>query len=239
MIQAGSKKGADASIIATMKIDRIIHSRRKTFALVIEPDGSLTVRAPRGASRLQIERLVQAKADWIERKQAWVKSHPAAPGPKSYADGELFEYLGQPIRLEIVDAASPALRLEGGRFLLARRFLPQAQKVFTAWYRRQARQVIGERTRRKAAELGLAYRSLRITSARTRWGSCGARGTLNFSWRLVMAPLPVIDYVIVHELVHLEIKNHSPAFWQRVARLAPEYQQQRAWLKANGGRLNL
>lgn len=222
-----------------MKIDRILYSRRKTFALVIEPDGSLTVRAPQRASRTQIEQLVQSKAAWIERKQAWVKSNPAEPGPKNYTDGELFEYLGEPVRLEIVNAASPALRLEGGSFLLARRFLPQAQAVFTRWYRRQARQVIGERTRRQAAELGLAYRSLRITSARTRWGSCGARGTLNFSWRLVMAPLPVIDYVIVHELVHLEIKNHSQAFWQRVAQLKPDYSQQRAWLKAHGRRLSL
>jgi len=222
-----------------MKIDRIIHSRRKTFALVIEPDGRLTVRAPMRASRAQIERLVREKTTWIQEKQAWVQSHPATPAPKSYTDGELFYYLGEPIPLQIVPAAAPALRLEDGRFLLARRALPRATRVFTNWYRQQARLVIGARAAERAAEFGLVYRSLRISSAQRRWGSCGAKGTLNFSWRLVMAPPAVIDYVIVHELVHLEIKNHSRLFWERVASLAPDYRQQTAWLKANGRLLSL
>jgi hypothetical protein len=91
----------------------------------------------------------------------------------------------------------------------------------------------------RATELGLVYASLRITSARRRWGSCGPKGTLNFSWRLVMAPPPVIDYVIVHELAHLEIRNHSRLFWERVARWSPDYKQQQAWLKANGRLLSL
>lgn len=221
-----------------IKIDRIIHSRRKSFALVIEPDGSLTVRAPLRASRSQIERLVQEMSAWIQAKQAWLKSQPPSASPKIYADGEPFYYLGEAYPLEIVPAASPALRLEDGRFKLARRSLGQAAQVFEAWYRAQARRVIGEQAQRRAAELGLVYRSLRITSARTRWGSCGAKGTLNFSWRLVMAPPPVIDYVIIHELVHLEIKNHSPAFWDRVRQHMPDYKQHVAWLKANGRRLH-
>jgi predicted metal-dependent hydrolase len=222
-----------------MKIDRILHSRRKTFALIIETDGSLTVRAPLRASRPQIERLVQEKSGWIQAKQDWVKSHPPAPGPKTYTEGELFYYLGEPVPLAIVPTHSPALRLEGGRFLLARRSLPKAPEVFSAWYRRQARQVIGERVAARAAEHGLVYAGLRITSAQRRWGSCGPKGTLNFPWRLVMAPPPVIEYVIVHELAHLEIRNHSRRFWERVAQMDPDYKKQVAWLKANGRLLSL
>jgi predicted metal-dependent hydrolase len=222
-----------------MKIDRLIHSRRKTFALVIETDGSLTVRAPLRASHAQIERLVQEKAAWIQTKQDWARSHPPALAPKTYSTGELFYYLGEQIPLEIVPAGSPALRLEGGRFLLAHRSLSKAPEVFSAWYRRQARQVIGERVAARAAEHGLVYAGLRITSAQRRWGSCGPKGTLNFPWRLVMAPPPVIDYVIVHELAHLEIRNHSRLFWERVALMDPDYKRQQAWLKANGHKLSL
>jgi predicted metal-dependent hydrolase len=111
--------------------------------------------------------------------------------------------------------------------------------VFSHWYHLQARQVIGEQVTIRANQHGFTYRSLRITSANRRWGSCGPKGTLNFSWRLVMAPLAVIDYVIVHELVHLEIKNHSHAFWEQVAQIMPDYSVRIAWLKANGRNLHL
>jgi predicted metal-dependent hydrolase len=221
------------------KIDRVIHSRRKTFALVIELDGSLTVRAPLRASRAQIERLVKEKSDWIEEKQEWLKSHPDAPRPKNYTDGEPFYYLGEAFPLEIVPATNPDLKLEDKRFKLSRNFQPRAAKVFKKWYHRQARQIIEERVKARAQDLGMIYHGLRITSAHRRWGSCGANGTLNFSWRLVMVPPVVIEYVIVHELVHLEIRNHSHAFWDRVAQIMPDYKQHIAWLKANGRQLHL
>jgi hypothetical protein len=222
-----------------VKIDRIIHSRRKTYALVIELDGSLTVRAPLQASRAQIDYLVQEKADWIQEKQNWQKSHPEVLHHKKYITGEHFYYLGNAYPMEVVSAANPLLELQGDRFHLAQAALPHAEKVFINWYHQQARHVIGELVRKRADGQGLAYRSLRITSAKRRWGSCGAKGTLNFSWRLVMAPQSVIDYVIVHELVHLEIRNHSRAYWDRVAHWMPDYKQQVAWLKANGRYLTL
>jgi predicted metal-dependent hydrolase len=75
---------------------------------------------------------------------------------------------------------------------------------------------------------------VRISSARTRWGSCSSRGSLSFTWRLVMAPVEVVDYVIVHELAHLRVHNHSPEFWKEVARLMPDYAQRKQWLKDNG-----
>jgi hypothetical protein len=95
----------------------------------------------------------------------------------------------------------------------------------------------------RAAELarknGFRYATIRITSAKTRWGSCGSSGSLNFPWRLVMAPLDVIDYVIVHELVHLRIRNHSKRYWEAVKRIMPDYKARLDWLKQNGHRLQL
>jgi predicted metal-dependent hydrolase len=127
-----------------VKIDRIIHSRRKTYALVIEFDGSLTVRAPLRTSRAQIEHLVQEKADWIQEKQNWLRSHPEAPHPKDYKNGELFYYLGSAYPLEILPAASPVLQLKDDRFNW-RKSPCRAGQAFSNWYHHQARYVIGER----------------------------------------------------------------------------------------------
>jgi hypothetical protein len=111
--------------------------------------------------------------------------------------------------------------------------------LFTAWYRRQARQVLEERVAVLAQRCGFGYRQVKITSAHTRWGSCSGSGTLSFPWRLVMAPPAVIDYVVVHELVHTVIKGHGADFWGQVQALVPEYRQHVRWLKENGALLEI
>ena len=213
-------------------IDQIIRTRRKTIALIIQPDGRLVVRAPLRISDKAIRQLVEEKAGWIKAKREQIKSLPPQPAPKKYTNGEEFWYLGQRYPLEIVKASRPILTLNG-RFCLAQAFLPNAPAVFESWYKRQAALVLAERTQWYAALHGFKFTKLRITSARTRWGSCSSRGTLSFTWRLVMAPMPVIDYVVLHELVHLQIKNHSKDFWGKVGMLMPDYQQKRKWLKTN------
>jgi predicted metal-dependent hydrolase len=110
--------------------------------------------------------------------------------------------------------------------------------VFEAWYKQQARQALTERVALRAAFHMLTVSGVRISSARTRWGSCSSRGSLSFTWRLVLAPLEVIDYVIVHELAHLRVRNHSPEFWKEVGRMMPDYAQRKQWLKDNGRMLN-
>ena len=116
---------------------------------------------------------------------------------------------------------------------------PKAESVFTAWYRTQARMVLTERVKFFARKYGFKVGKIRISSARTRWGSCSAKETLSFTWRLVMAPLDVIDYVVVHELCHLRELNHSKAFWARVEKILPDYKKRRRWLKDNGSKLRL
>jgi predicted metal-dependent hydrolase len=220
-------------------VDRLVRSHRKTVALVIELDGSLTVRAPLRLGRAQIEQLVQEKAAWIQERRERLQHIRSQVPTYAYQPGELFLYLGAAYPLEIVERLAPRLALEEGVFRLARRAQPQAEQVFTEWYRRQARREFAERVAQRARQLGYTYQRVRISSARTRWGSCGAKGGLNFTWRLVMAPAVVIDYVIVHELVHLEFPNHSRQFWERVAHHLPDYRQQREWLRLNGHRLAL
>ncbi len=219
-------------------IDQVIRTRRKTIALIVRRDGSLVVRAPLRTTDETIRLLVEKKAGWITSRQELARSSYRQLKPKKYLSGEEFWYLGTLYPLEIIDRLRPPLELDGS-FRLSRSALPKAAAVFERWYRQQAFQVLSERAQAIASRHGFSYKRIRISSARTRWGSCSSRGTLSFTWRLVMAPLPVIDYVVVHELVHLQLKNHSREFWRRVGTLMPDYKQEMEWLEANGDLLSL
>jgi predicted metal-dependent hydrolase len=214
---------------------KIIRTKRKTLALIVEQDGSLTVRAPLHTSQAAIDGFVRMQQDWIKRRQELAcRSY----NPLRYTEGETFLYLGKRYPLRYVDRQKQPLVLKDA-FLLDKKWVPKASQAFTIWYKSQARQVIEEHLARTASQLGLRYQKLRISSARTRWGSCSSRGTLSFSWRLVMAPPDVIQYIIVHELVHLQEPNHSPKFWERVRQIIPDYAACRRWLNQHGKALTL
>lgn len=225
-------------MITHPKSPRIVRSRRKTVSLIIERDGSLTVRAPLRLPSQQIEAILQEKADWIRKKQAWMLARLAESVPRQYVPGEQFWYLGQCYSLQVTAAEHAPLSLSE-HFVLDKKYLHQAGRVFEAWYRSQARRVLAERLEAFASRMGLDYARLRLSSAKTRWGSCSSSGAISLAWRLVMAPLPVIDYVVVHELAHLRVKNHSKNFWAVVAATLPGYRAQIAWLKEHGHQLRL
>lgn len=217
---------------------KLIRSRRKSVALIVERDGSLVVRAPLRLPQREIDAFVAKNAAWIQEKQAAARQRAETcggpPGEHRFAAGENFLFLGQAIPLQIVEAQAHPLTYTGQAFRLKRSALPRAGEFFEGWYKAQARADFTHRVEALAARHGFSVRSLRLSSARTRWGSCGAQGSLNLNWRLVMAPPEVIDYVILHELAHLKERNHSARFWALVATLAPDYKTQRQWLKTNG-----
>jgi len=217
-------------------INKLVRSKRKTLALVVETDGTLTVRAPMRMKETDILNFIEAKQGWIRRKQA--KAREVASPPHHYVDGEAFWYLGEEIPLRIVANGKSALVMDSS-FKLRKSARPKAESVFTTWYRKQAREVLTGRIEYFAKKYGFKVGKIRISSARTRWGSCSSKETLSFTWRLVMAPLAVIDYVVVHELCHLHELNHSKAFWARVEKILPDYKKRRKWLKDNGAKLRL
>ena len=219
-----------------IEINKLMRSKRKTLSLIVEADGTLTVRAPLRMKEADIHRFIEVKESWIKRKQA--RAREEAVAPRQYADGERFWYLGREIPLRIVPDGKPALVVDGA-FKLARSAQPQAGTVFTAWYKKQARKVLTERVDYFSSKYNFKVGKLRISSARTRWGSCSSKKTLSFTWRLVMAPLDVIDYVVVHELCHLNEMSHSKTFWAQVEIILPDYKNRRKWLKKNGRFLNL
>ncbi len=220
------------------KIDQIIHSERKTIALIITNEGKLIVRAPLRYPKAKIDDLVDQKTGWIEKKLTQVQKFNNSKEQKAIKKNDQFWFLGKQYDLYVSEGNSSSITLRD-KFYLSRKVLPQVEKVFTHWYRLQARKILEERAGFLSKRFGFSYKTIKITSARTRWGSCSTRGTLSFPWRLVMAPLPVIDYVVIHELVHTVERNHQKGFWNKVAMIEPHYKEHIRWLKENGYKLQI
>lgn len=220
-----------------MEIEQIIRTKRKTVSLQVTDKATLVVRAPLKVSNEMIIKIVDKHKKWIDKKKIEINQRNLLFTPKKFIDGEQFLFLGKYYNLRIVDNQHISLKLYE-QFTLHKDFVKEARQVFTHWYKRKAYEVISERLSWYCQLNGFMYEKFSITNAQTRWGSCSQRN-VNFTWRLVMAPISVIDYVVVHELVHLDEKNHSRKFWGKLKKIMPEYEIQRNWLKNNGYLLKL
>lgn len=212
----------------------VVRSRRKTAALSIDRSGALTVRAPERADSVWIDALVRRHADWIEKKQALIAAENAAFPPFTFREGAPLPYLGQTLALTFADC--PAVAVRCGALLLPLGSVPEE---LIAWLRGQAQTLLAERTASFAEVMGVSFQSVSVTGARTRWGSCSAADRLSFTWRLIFCEPAAIDYVVVHELAHIEHKNHGAAFWARVQGVLPGFVEQRDWLKRHGRLLQI
>jgi predicted metal-dependent hydrolase len=215
-----------------IRIDELIRSRRRTIGLQVTSDARLIVRAPHFASQEYIQRLIQTKAGWIVSKQEYFRQKRTAMPVRRFLPGEEFLFLGERYVLAAAQDLPKAVVLDGG-LMISSVVLANAREHLENWYKAQALVYITQRVEYFGRLHGLKYASIKVNSATTRWGSCGYKDTLNFTWRLIMAPLRVVDYVVVHELMHLKQKNHSKAFWAEVARIVPDYKKDERWLKAN------
>jgi predicted metal-dependent hydrolase len=210
-------------------IDRLIRSKRRTLALIVERDGSVTVRAPMKTSTKAILEFVEKHAKWVKRKQAEIRS-TIQESPRQYKVGEHLYYLGRAYPLKVVHDADDPLVLADS-FQLDKSLQENAKDIFRNWYREQARTIIKARVAYFADKFQVTIGRVRITSAQTRWGSCSPKGDLNFSWRLVIASPEVIDYVVVHELAHILHHNHSQRFWNLVENWMPDYRIRKSQLR--------
>lgn len=221
-----------------MKIEKIIRSKRKTISLHINDDTTLTVKAPNHASNEMINRVVIKHKNWVEKKKREIQSRNLKFTKKEFINGESFPYLGNYYRLKLVENQETPLNFENA-FYLSIKCLANPKKTFIDWYRKRSYEKICQRVKWYAQKNGFKYNKIKITNAQKTWGSCSCKGNLNFTWRLILAPLPIIDYVVVHELSHLEVKNHSNVFWETVKILDPEYKEHKEWLRKNGYMLKI
>jgi predicted metal-dependent hydrolase len=213
--------------------------RRRTISLNVRENGEIALYVPFSTSQREIERFLAERRPWISRKLA-EKERRQKETARTFADGERFLFLGEwyPLVIEETDQEVP-FRLHAGRFLLMRPYTENTRDLFIRWYQGEAKERIVERTLFYGRRHLLSPEGVRITSARHRWGSCSRKNRLCFSWRIIMAPLPVIDYVVIHELVHIREKNHSRRFWTHVESILPDYRKRRQWLNEHGHLLQI
>jgi predicted metal-dependent hydrolase len=210
---------------------KIIFSGRRTVSLIINKEGELVVRAPKRVPEYEIQRMVESRRGWILKHLE--KAALKKPTTKQYINGQKFWYLGKEYELKILEGYRSRIEFINNTFYISKSNLHKGKSFFEKWYRNQAKDVISSRAVFYSGLMKTEYKSLKITGANTRWGSCSALGNINFSYRLVMAPISVVDYVVVHELAHLQHRNHSKSFWELVGKFYPNFKEARKWLNQN------
>jgi len=209
--------------------------KRKKLTITVERDRTIIVHAPQGTSHEEVRRVMDAKRQWILAKLRHPQKyrdrlHP--PG-KEVVNGESAPYLGRDYRIEVTETASGEIEFSQF-FLVPPAHQAKRREVLRGWYIARAKEEILARAEQRARALGVKYTSAKIVDNRYRWGSCTVKDNVNFNWRLIKAPMFVIDYVIVHELAHLIEPNHTSGFWSIVRAHTPTMEKAKAWLKDHG-----
>lgn len=214
-------------------IEKIFRSKRKSFSIEIDDSGEILLRVPIKASIEEVNEFIKRHSKWIEKKLNEIENRKIKYQPKNFVDGEKFLYLGEFYNLNIVKNQKIPLIFKN-EFYLSKNYILNGYEIFKNFYKKMAKEIINERIKFYANKYGFKYNKIKITSANKRWGSCTVRGNLNFSYRLIMAPLKVVDYVVVHELVHLVDKTHKKSFYNKVEKILPDYKERKDWLNKNG-----
>lgn len=206
--------------------------RRRTLGLRLDGDGTLTVSAPHTLSLAVIREFVAARRGWIESKRALL-ANAVAP-PLALESGAQLPFLGASLVLAVAPSAPARCRREADRLVVQARDQAGLRRALETWYRRAAARHFAERIAHFAPHVGKTPQRIAVRAQRSRWGSCTSRGTVSLNWRLMQMPAAIVDYVIVHELCHLRVPNHSPRFWAEVARVLPDWRGRRRALRAAG-----
>lgn len=213
-------------------------SRRRTVGIFVGPDGQVAVLAPPAASMDRIEQIMRKRMKWIRRKQRIAETLPSPPQPREWVAGETHRYLGHQYRLKLVKGSPSSVKLAGGYFVVT---MPEpkardsVRELMESWYKDHATALLNDRVERAISTstwLRMKAPSIQVRHLKNRWGSTTAAGRITLNVELVKLSLSCIDYVVVHELVHLMIPSHSPAFWRMLGRVMPDWRRWQAKLIA-------
>lgn len=208
---------------------KIIRSHRKTLSLSVTGLSEVTVKSPLWVRKGDIERLIEQKQTWIQKRlTVFTQTRLHAPGLKA---GAYALILGNRYQVSLAPEYSSTVRLTDTSIVVSKYI--DVRSALVSWYKAEAGKYIQSRIKDWEALLGIKAKTIRITSATTRWGSASARFGVNVAWRSFQAPAWVVDYILVHELIHLVHPNHSQRFWRAVQNAYPEYKKARNWLKSN------
>lgn len=226
----------------------LVRSARKTIGITVTKDGRVKVSAPFNIAEKQVKSVIEQKGAWIGRKLEEMKrAYHDITNQRQFVDGEHLLYLGNEYSLKIrkdSKVANPGALIEGGNIIvvtpegkLDNEEVANTKQILKAWYINQFAEIVRERIGKYASLLGVSPAKITIREQKTRWGSCSGKGSINLNWRLIMAPIGILDYVLIHELCHMKEMNHSKSFWNHVKSILPDYSERRKWLKTNGHRL--
>lgn len=212
----------------------VVRSKKRTsVGIQVLQDATIKVTIPYFFPKSHIPKILDEKKEWIHNAQQKMLALQKAKTPEG-----IYLYLGKQYPLMVRSGQKELIEVSDKLYIA--NFNEKYLKThLISWYKQEARKIIVERVALYAQKANLEYRSVAITSAETRWGSCSSNKTLNFNWKLVMAPLEVIDYVVSHELAHLTEMNHSRGFWETVRKMYPLYREYRTWLRRNGDNLTV
>lgn len=214
----------------------IKYSARKTLSIIVERDRSIVVRAPLNTSKEFIAKEVNKKRGLIQEKISHNRKYPFPKPTKQFVSGETLLYLGKHYKLYITNNPDDGVSFDN-KFFIGKTNQKKGNELFRDWYIKSATEILVPKAKTIAKQLGVSYNNINILDLKYRWGSCTPKDNIHFNWRIIKAPMTVIEYIIVHELTHLLEANHTPEFWNRVAVMQPNFEKAKDWLKEFGGEL--
>ena len=222
----------------------LIYRKRKTMSIEVETTGEVTVIAPVGTSTDDVIEKVKSRAGWIVSKQYESKFINDTKIKREAVSGESYMYLGRNYSLDIrvdenIDNIS--VKLFQGKFVVNTYIKDEdlIKKAMENWYREKTLAKVKERVSYYSSYFNNEVTTVKVKEQKKRWASCTSKNELLFNWRCVMAPVFVLDYIVVHEMCHMEYKNHSKDFWNRVYAVMPDYEVRKSWLKNNGIKMDI
>ena len=246
----GSHQGADGQVTAvetsavtwgeTELSYTILRSarRKKTVAVTVDPAGSILVVAPERVATDRLDTIVTRKAEWLVRRIRRAESHGPLLLPREFVSGESVRYLGRHYRLKVNAGTTGSAKLRGGWLHVpapgGSQDAAHVRAALVSWFRRRAAERLPERVEAWHARAGVPMPRMIVASQQKRWGSCDHSGTIRLNWRIIQAPMRLVDYVVVHELVHLRHRGHGRDYWQAVGRVMPDYERRRRDLRERG-----
>jgi predicted metal-dependent hydrolase len=227
---------------------KVKRSRRKTIGIRICPEEGVILSIPMSCSEAAVQHVLNKKGQWILSKLKLINSKTQLLQDREYVTGERMKFLGDYYNLNIIegDYKSCSAVFEKREFSIYinneiedsyRRFI--IKEVLVKLYREIAKRFLQERSNYFANILNVKPAKITIKEQKSVWGSCSSKGNINYNWKIIMAPIAVVDYIVVHELCHLRQPNHSQDFWKLVESVLPDYKIRKNWLKDNGITLDI
>lgn len=213
----------------------LIYKKRKTIRILIDVYGNVEVQAPKGTSEYTVIQFLEEKWEWVLQKKKEMKDRMDGNQEKVYEQGESFLYLGKTYPIQIsqdINILQDNAVFEGDKLHIYVKQLEdeRIKQALKRFYYQQCKALVEKSIRSYQSNFKVKPRSIRISDSKTNWGTCDSNQQLTFNWKLAMAPLEVIDYVVVHEMCHMVHLNHDRSFWRLVGKIMPDYEDKENWL---------